>query len=1347
MWGMAPEAEIYSYRVCEPNRECWGAYVAAGIYAAIADSMNIINMSLDGPGHDAAIQAAIDSALAHNILVVGAAGNSPPFSYIGWPASYPEVMSVGAIAESREPWAYSAPGFNDGDYVRESREIEAAAPGAAVLAALKSGCWVLGSGTSLAAPMVTGLAAKLWNGDAAATRARIDRAARFRDLHVAGDDTLTGFGLPTIRDFSGVFVINAAAGLGGSISPSGAVQATPGATQTFTIARADSCFAIKEVKVDGVSQGPIASYTFTNVTADHVIQATFASRVSFTITASAGPGGAISPIGVSSAACGSAWRYTISGLLGCGQIQDVKVDGVSQGPISSYTFANMRVNHAIAATFTAVGTATYTITAAAGTGGTISPAGASNVTCGSSRSYTVAPSSSCYTIQDVKVDGVSQGSISSYTFTSVSSDHVIIASFTPAVGQYTITASAGAGGTISPSGTRTVECGTTQSYTITPNACARIQDVKVDGVSQGPTSTYRFSNVSASHTISATFSATQTYTITASAGTGGTITPSGVTSVACGDSRSYTIARSGSCPAYDVKVDGVSQGPITSYTFTNVTASHTISATFATGPFSITATAGAGGTISPGGVASVTCGGSQSYTIAPSGACPVSNVKVDGVSQGPITSYTFNNVTVSHTISATFATGPFSITATAGGGGTISPIGVPSVACGASQSYTIAPSGSCSAYDVKVDGVSQGPITSYTFTNVLAGHTISVTFTPGPFSITASAGAGGTISPSGATSVVCGGSQSYTITRSGGCPGAFDVKVDGVSQGPITSYTFTNVLANHTISATSPGGPFTINATVGFGGWISPQGLSSVGCGGNLTYLIFTNHCFKILDVKVDGVSRGPVSNFQFSNVTANHTILATFSAAGPFAIDVDAGSGGTISPGSGTVTCGTNRTYTIASADNCHPIQDVKVDGMSRGPISSYQFADVRADHTIEATFSSLGPYSIDASAGAGGTVSPGGTVSVACGETRTYTIAPSDGCHRIQDVRVDGFSRSAITSYTFFSVRGRHTIEADFSELGPFTIDASAGPGGAISPEGASGAACGGSLSCTIAPSDSCHVILDVKVDGVSQGPVSSYNFNGVTADHAIEAAFSALGPYAITASADPGSTISPGGATSVACGGSLSYAIAPSDPCRVIGDVQVDGVSVGAVSSYTFPDVRGNHTIASTAAPAMTLSETHESPSWASDGMVDLTVTGGTPPYTFDWSNGATSEDLASLAGGTYEVRVTDGLGCAQDLAVTIASDNPTALALGKPTPNPTSGPLRLRYAVPAQAAVRLSVLDLQGREVAVLAEGTQPAGWSWANWNGETGSGRAPGGVYFFRLQSGGRQIVQRFALIR
>ena len=83
---------------------------------------------------------------------------------------------------------------------------------------------------------------------------------------------------------------------------------------------------------------------------------------------------------------------------------------------------------------------------------------------------------------------------------------------------FTITASAGSGGSISPSGTVTVNQGASQSFTITPNSGYNVSSVTVDGASQGAITSYTFSNVQANHTISAAFQAvTTTFTITASA--------------------------------------------------------------------------------------------------------------------------------------------------------------------------------------------------------------------------------------------------------------------------------------------------------------------------------------------------------------------------------------------------------------------------------------------------------------------------------------------------------------------------------------------------------------------------------------------------------------------------------------------------------------------------------------------------------------------------------------------------------------------------------------------------------------------------------------------------------------
>jgi hypothetical protein len=151
---------------------------------------------------------------------------------------------------------------------------------------------------------------------------------------------------------------------------------------------------------------------------------------------------------------------------------------------------------------------THTITASAGTNGSISPSGGVTVNDGASQGFTLSPNSN-YHVADVLIDGGSVGAVSSYTFTSVTADHTISASF--AIDTYTLTVTQDPNGTISP-GTTVVNAGSDQSFTITADqpGFTTITDVIVDGTSlnTGPYSspyTYTFTIVTANHTITATF--------------------------------------------------------------------------------------------------------------------------------------------------------------------------------------------------------------------------------------------------------------------------------------------------------------------------------------------------------------------------------------------------------------------------------------------------------------------------------------------------------------------------------------------------------------------------------------------------------------------------------------------------------------------------------------------------------------------------------------------------------------------------------------------------------------------------------------------------------------------------
>ena len=328
---------------------------------------------------------------------------------------------------------------------------------------------------------------------------------------------------------------------------------------------------------------------------------------------------------------------------------------------------------------------TFVIKASSGANGSISPSGAINVNSGANQTFTVKPNSAAFQAV-LTVDG-SPATLTNntYTFSDVTTPHTIAVSFilTPE----TITAGAGPNGSISPSGAVTVNYGTSQTFNFVPNTGYSVQKVLVDNVpvTVSSSNSYTLSNVTTNHTIAVSF--TPSYIITSSAGTGGTISPSGAVSVNVGASQKFTITPNKGYGINEVLVDNVAVtlAAGNTYTISDVTAAHTITASFIPS-YTITASSGANGSITPSGAINVNSGASQTFTIKPNSAAFQAVLTVDGL---PATltnnTYTFSDVTSPHTIAVSFILTPETISANAGPNGSISPSGAVIVNYGSSQ--------------------------------------------------------------------------------------------------------------------------------------------------------------------------------------------------------------------------------------------------------------------------------------------------------------------------------------------------------------------------------------------------------------------------------------------------------------------------------------------------------------------------------------------------------------------------------------------------------------------------------------------------------------------------------------
>ena len=344
-------------------------------------------------------------------------------------------------------------------------------------------------------------------------------------------------------------------------------------------------FHLSEVMVDGVPLGPVEFISFTNINENHEVTAIFTkTENSYKVSSSVTGKGKISPLGENIISADDSVAFTFIPEDG-NQMVDLILDGVSIKnstdliPKGGYVLSRINSSRTIDAVFSKV-SSVYNITTKVSAGGIASNSGVVSVAAGNNHYIQIDPKNG-YHISSVKIDGESIGVVTGYLFSNVNSDHLVEIQFAVDELSYKIVVTNGANGSVSPADIIKVEAGNNQLIKFNPNSGYRVLDVIVNGVSQGPVTSYLFKNVQEDQMVSVSYSeAGKAFSVKAEVVGAGDINPAGFTPVEEGSSLIYSIQAHSNSQLMDVKIDGVSYGAISTYTFTDISSDHKIQVFF-----------------------------------------------------------------------------------------------------------------------------------------------------------------------------------------------------------------------------------------------------------------------------------------------------------------------------------------------------------------------------------------------------------------------------------------------------------------------------------------------------------------------------------------------------------------------------------------------------------------------------------------------------------------------------------------------------------------------------------------------------------------------------------------------
>jgi thermitase len=182
--GVAPGVKIMAVKVLSGEGGGTQYDVMKGVAYAITNGAKVVSMSLGGTATTSVERQFYEAAVQSGALVVAAAGNSA--DGLGFPAAYPGVLSVGATDSGGQLARFS----------NHDATMSVTAPGVGILSTIPGNTYAKMSGTSMAAPFVSGAAALVWSAHpdwtSAQVKEQIERTAT--DMGSPGVDSVYGHG-------------------------------------------------------------------------------------------------------------------------------------------------------------------------------------------------------------------------------------------------------------------------------------------------------------------------------------------------------------------------------------------------------------------------------------------------------------------------------------------------------------------------------------------------------------------------------------------------------------------------------------------------------------------------------------------------------------------------------------------------------------------------------------------------------------------------------------------------------------------------------------------------------------------------------------------------------------------------------------------------------------------------------------------------------------------------------------------------------------------------------------------------------------------------------------------------